>query len=76
MSPGAEELFEELSRVNNEFANLQREMAKKNAELAKLNELKNRLLGVAAHDLRSPLGVILSYAKFLESDGAQTMDAR
>jgi len=66
--------FEELSRVNNEFANLQREMAKKNAELAKLNELKNRLLGVAAHDLRSPLGVILSYAEFLESDAAQTMD--
>ncbi len=26
--------FDELSRVNNEFANLQREMAKKNAELA------------------------------------------
>ncbi|MBA3640673.1 MAG: response regulator [Acidobacteria bacterium] len=68
--------FDELSRVNNEFAHLQREMAKKNAELAKLIELKNRILGVAAHDLRTPLGVILSYADFLESDAAQTMDER
>jgi len=76
MSHRDEASFEELSRVNNEFANLQREMAKKNAELAKLNELKNRILGVAAHDLRSPLGVILSYAEFLESDAAQTMDER
>jgi len=76
MSPEDEASFEDLSRVNNEFANLQREMAKKNAELAKLNELKNRVLGVAAHDLRNPLGVILSYAEFLESDAAQTMDER
>lgn len=75
MSPRDEAAFEELSRVNNEFANLQREMAKKNAELAKLNELKNRILGVAAHDLRNPLGVILSYAEFLESD-ALAMDER
>lgn len=76
MSTKDEALFEELSRVNNEFANLQREMAKKNADLAKLNELKNRILGVAAHELRSPLGVILSYAEFLEGHAAQTMDER
>jgi CheY-like chemotaxis protein/anti-sigma regulatory factor (Ser/Thr protein kinase) len=76
MSAKFEPSFAELSRLNNEFANLQREMAKKNAELAKLNELKNRILGVAAHDLRSPLGVILSYAEFLEADGAHTMDER
>lgn len=60
--------FDELSRVNNEFANLQREMAKKNVELAKLNDVKNRVLGVAAHDLRTPLAVIRSYAEFLEAD--------
>lgn len=27
-------------------------------EMSKLNELKNKFLGIAAHDLRSPLGVI------------------
>jgi CheY-like chemotaxis protein/nitrogen-specific signal transduction histidine kinase len=74
MPPKDDGLFHELSRVNNEFANLQRELAKKNAELAKLNDLKNRILGVAAHDLRNPLGVILSYAQFLESDSGQTLD--
>lgn len=68
--------FDELSRVNNEFANLQRDMAKKNAELAKLNAIKNRLLGIVAHDLRTPLGVIMSYAYFLESDTPQTLDDR
>ncbi len=76
MSTKDSALFDELSRVNNEFANLQRELAKKNAELAKLNQLKNRIIGVAAHDLRSPLSVIISYAEFLESDAAQTLTER
>lgn len=62
------ELYEDLSRVNNELANLQREMAKKNVELERLNEQKNRILGVAAHDLRNPLGVIRSYSEFLEEE--------
>lgn len=32
-------------------------------ELLKTNELKNKFLGIAAHDLRSPLGVIMGYLK-------------
>ena len=68
-------LYEDLSRVNNELANLQREMFKKNAELVKLNEQKNRFLGMAAHDLRSPLGVILTYSEFLESEAASVLNA-
>ncbi|CAH2602046.1 Histidine kinase [Rhodovastum atsumiense] len=68
-------MFEELTRVNNELANLQREMARKNAELSQLNEEKNRLLGIAAHDLRSPLGIIQSYAEFLESEASEALDA-
>ena len=67
-------VYEEMSRLNNEMVNLQREMAKKNAQLEKLNEQKNQLLGMAAHDLRSPLGVILSYAEFLESDAAAVLN--
>lgn len=60
--------FDDLSRLNNELATLQRDMVRKNVELQALNELKNRILGVAAHDLRSPLGVILSYSEFLEAE--------
>lgn len=57
--------YEELSRLNNEMVNMQRELAKKNRELDGLNSLKNQFLGIAAHDLRSPLGVILSYSELM-----------
>jgi len=60
--------LEELSKLNNELANLQRELAKKNTELIKLNEIKNRFLGMAAHDLRNPLGHIYNYAELIEDD--------
>ncbi|MFA5535260.1 MAG: HAMP domain-containing sensor histidine kinase [Mariniphaga sp.] len=60
--------LDEMSRLNNELVNLQREMAKKNAELARVNELKNYLLGMAAHDLRNPLGNIMAFAGFLEEE--------
>ena len=58
-------LYDELSRLNNELATAQRELAKKNAELARLNDQKNQFLGIAAHDLRNPLDVILTYSRFL-----------
>lgn len=66
-------VYEDLSRLNNDMANLQRELARKNAELTQLNEQKNRLLGMAAHDLRSPLGVISTYAEFLETEAAAVL---
>lgn len=71
-----EPLFEEFTRLNNELADAQRELAKKNAALAALNEQKNRLLGMAAHDLRNPLGVIMSYAKFLNHMAGAKLDEK
>jgi CheY-like chemotaxis protein/nitrogen-specific signal transduction histidine kinase len=68
-------LLEDLSRVNNELVNLERAMVKKNVELEKSNEQKNRVLGVAAHDLRNPLGVILSYSEFLEESARGVLNA-
>jgi PAS domain S-box-containing protein len=41
------------------------ELALKNVELKDLNEQKNRLLGMAAHDLRNPLSIIVSYSDFM-----------
>ena len=58
--------YEDLSKLNNELANLQRELSKKNAELTRLNEIKNHFLGMAAHDLRNPLGNIYNFADLLE----------
>ena len=61
-------MYDELMRVNNDLANLQRELYRKNLELAAINEQKNQFLGMAAHDLRSPLGAIMAYSEFLEDE--------
>ena len=58
-------LRKNLVELNNELSGLTRELHKKNAELEKLNRLKNQFLGYAAHDLRKPIGVIMSYSEFL-----------
>jgi signal transduction histidine kinase len=43
----------------------QRELAAQNRELARLDREKNVLLGMAAHDLRNPIGIVQSYAEML-----------
>lgn len=63
-------LYEDLSRANNELVSLQRELARQNAELERLNAQKNELLGMAAHDLRTPLSAILGYSQFMVGDAA------
>lgn len=67
------DLYDELTRLNNELVTAQRELAKKNAELARLNDQKNEFLGIAAHDLRNPLGVILAYSHFLLKEAAPAL---
>ncbi len=42
-----------------------RELRARNAELARAAQDKNVLLGMAAHDLRSPIGVIRGYTELL-----------
>lgn len=36
-------------------------------QLVELNQIKNRFLGMAAHDLRNPLGVLVAYTNLLRS---------
>lgn len=55
------DLLDELSRVNNELVSMERELARQNAALQK----ENLLLGMVAHDLRTPLGVIHMSAAIL-----------
>jgi len=71
--------IEELKKLNNtmielnrEVNNLQRQLIKEKNQLAEtnkklslLNEEKNRILGIAAHDLRNPMGNILGFAQLL-----------
>lgn len=67
------EIFYEISKLNNELINLHRQLEKKNAELIQLNDLKNKFLGMAAHDLRNPLSIISSYASFLIFDAGNNL---
>ena len=60
--------YDDLMKLNNELMTLQRELARKNRELERLNAQKNQFLGMAAHDLRNPLGVIQAFSEFLLSD--------
>ena len=41
------------------------ELETQNAQLASLNVEKNKFIGMASHDLRNPLGVIMGYSEFL-----------
>ncbi|MDZ7807046.1 MAG: HAMP domain-containing sensor histidine kinase [Gracilimonas sp.] len=61
-------LYDDMSELNNELANTQRELTKKTAELERMNEFKNQMMGMAAHDLRNPLMVIQNFADFLMDD--------
>lgn len=65
-----ESTFEEMSRLNNDLVNLKRQLAQSNVKLKQLNEIKNSFLGMAAHDLRNPLGQILSFTDFILEDTA------
>jgi signal transduction histidine kinase len=60
-----ERVNHQIMAVNREITNLQRELARQKAELAALNERKNEFMGIAAHDLRSPLAVIQGYSSLL-----------
>lgn len=60
----------ERHRARAELEQLTTELRAKNGELARLVEQKNRFLGIAAHDLRNPLGVILGYTELLLSGDA------
>lgn len=68
-------LRREVLELNHELNNLARELALKNAELAQLNALKNQFLGMAAHDLRKPTGLILTYSEFLLEAAASVLSA-
>ncbi len=61
--------LEEFTKLNNELINIQRELNKSNKKLEELNEQKNQMIGIAAHDLRNPLSVITGYVQFVMGTG-------
>ena len=63
----------EMLGLNQELNNLTRRLHKQNAQLERLNREKNQFLGMAAHDLRKPIGLVMSYSEFLLDD-TDTLD--
>lgn len=63
---------EVLARVETQLRldRMRREIVAKNRELARLGELKNRFIGIAAHDLRTPLTAVIGYSDLLLEMGA------
>ncbi|MBF0408531.1 MAG: GAF domain-containing sensor histidine kinase [Candidatus Riflebacteria bacterium] len=59
------ELFLELA----EYISVSLFKARAYEKLKEMNELKNRFLGIAAHDLRNPLAIIKSYVDILKTTG-------
>lgn len=51
-----------LKKANSALMQIHTEIEKKNIDLQNLNEQKNQILSIAAHDLREPLGIIWRYS--------------
>jgi len=59
--------------IEDELKKSRHDLVVKNKELAELNELKNKFLGIAAHDLRNPISTIrMTSFLFLKKIGAMS----
>ena len=70
---GESRLGQEVLALNRELTDLNRRLHQANAELRELNQLKNRFLGMAAHDLRRPVGLVMTYTDFLLDEAAAAL---
>lgn len=73
-------LIEELQQANatleEKVRQRTRELSDKNIALEESNRIKNQVLGVAAHDLRTPLGGIHGLAGLLRSEDVSAEEAK
>lgn len=59
---------QELHKAHNDLLEVHRLLEQKTIELEKLNQEKNRFLGIAAHDLRNPLTTIYTVADLIAEE--------
>lgn len=62
---------QELEYKNEELKRLHKKLEISNVQLQKLNDEKNQWLGIAAHDLRSPLATVTSFLYILEENATE-----
>lgn len=76
---GAIMVFRDVSErraLEQELANERLQLQQANEQLELLNQHKDFLLGMVAHDLRNPLSVILGYSHFVQKRLAEVADQK
>ncbi|MFH5885281.1 ATP-binding protein [Halalkalibaculum sp. DA3122] len=75
--------YDEISKVNNELINVQRQLMKQNREISNLNEQLNRsnrelehFAYAVSHDLKEPLRMIRSFMRLLEKKYGDELDEK
>jgi len=63
-------IFRDVTREREIIANLE----KSSADLARLNRMKDSFLGLASHELKTPLTVIMGYSELITTDMADKVD--
>lgn len=66
-------VYEQLMRMYNDFARLQRQYASQNANLLRLANEKEHILSMAAHDLRGPLNAMSLLSSSLAEQAADRL---
>lgn len=64
----------ELEKAYHKLNLVYEELEKNNKQLKELNEQKNQLLGMAAHDLKNPLSMISGFSNFLLNSEKDSID--
>jgi signal transduction histidine kinase len=72
-NPKEEDMYDRMAVLYNELATLHRQLFKKSIEIERLSKQKDRFLGMAAHDLRHPLGIIGMLCGFLLEEVAPAL---
>ena len=63
-------IFRDVTREREIIVNLE----KSSADLARLNRMKDSFLGLASHELKTPLTVIMGYSELITTDMADRVD--
>jgi PAS domain S-box-containing protein len=64
-------IFRDVTRERETIVNLE----KSSADLARLNRMKDSFLGLASHELKTPLTVIMGYSELITTDMADRVDS-
>lgn len=67
-------LYIEVENSRNIIEKQKEKLEDSNKKLFELNQLKNKFLGMAAHDLRNPLGIIRNFSEILMEDAEDALN--